>query len=444
MARRSARLVAVLVVGLLGCLGCSLASRHGRFEELDDDSPCQCGLQAQNLLPAETGDHATFVNARRDSAQAQNLLPGDTASLCLTLAHKLEREGMDAEAARQYELARHYQPNLDVAHPLAVLYDRLGNPGLAAAEYERAVEAHPKDADLLNDLGYYHYVHGKWTLAEQYLRRAVANNPQHPRAWTNLGMALAQQGRSQESLEAFKHSVSPADAQYNLGFLLAERGKAAEAREAYREALHLKPGFTAAERALAKLDADAPWTGRKEVTALRVPSGGAEPPARPAGAPKVADAPAPAALEVRSIAQPKHATDDLHAAAAALTDGTRPGAGPLPADVPDQVPASHWVIPTSADPAGSKGEPKATTVVVTPEPPASPPSTASGGAPTVPADPDPIRWLPPPPVPQHRLPAELVPCKPAAPHGDDRGAPAPPAAPPMPAGVLLPGAGTSP
>ena len=414
MVRQSARLSPMILLGLLGCLGCSLAPRQDWPESPDEDYPCRC------------------------AADPQGLPPGEAASLCLTLARKLEQEGLDAEAAREYELARHYQPQVDVAHRLAVVYDRLGNPGLAAAEYERAVEAHPKDADLLNDLGYYHYTHGKWTLAEQYLRRALEVNPEYPRAWTNLGLALAQQGRSQESLEAFKHSVTPAEAQYNLGFVLAERGKKDEARAAYKEAVRLNPGMMAAQAALARLPVGdggpvaPPPSERKDVIAQRVPAGGAAPAlARVAGTGKEAGAPAPAVPAGPPAKDPRQTAEHLAAVAAAGTDGARPGASPLPTDVADRVPARHWVIPTVGDSAGATAEPKDPPASATPGPssPASPMVTGGGSSPADPAEPCTIRWVPPPPTPQHRLPPDLVPCKPPAPRGEDRAAtPAPSAA----------------
>jgi Tfp pilus assembly protein PilF len=393
----------ILLLGLLGCLGCSAAALQGRLGQ-PAERPCVCATPGQDLAA------------------------GDAAALCLTLAHQVEQEGLEAEAARQYELARHYQPEVDVAHRLAVLYDHLGSPALASAEYERAVEAHPNDADLLNDLGYSHYTHGQWAVAEQYLRRAVENNPQHQRAWSNLGMVLAQQGRTRESLEAFQHSVSPAEAQYNVGFLLAERGKTGEARAAYCEALRLQPDLAAAQLALAKLEgpatpsAVAPAQDGKATNVLPVPPGDGPVAVRPASAAKEAGA------------------------AAVVVASTHPPSEPSQAGAPDRVPALPWDIPAGMEPDALKAEPK------------SAGESANRGT---------IEWVPPPPVPQHRLPPELVRCKPAGAHAEDKATPStthadhdpaaptgssnetlpeltPPPAPPMPAGAMLPWAETSP
>ena len=451
MTRRFARHIPMVLLGLLAGAGCAGLAHHSHTDQFDDDAPCQ------------------------SCAKPQDSAPGETASLCLALAHKLEQDGLDAEAARQYELARRYQPQADVAHHLAVLYDRLGSPGLAAAEYERAVEAHPQDADLLNDLGYYHYTHGKWELAEQYLRRAVASNPQHQRAWTNLGMALAQQGHTKESLEAFKHSVSPGQAEYNLGFLLAERGKWDEALVAYREAVRLEPGLTAAKEVLARLEAkgssaDAPaHDDHKKHPDPAFASGGAGPALdAPAAVAQKADVPSPAAPPHSPAGEPDRATEEPRVATV-LTAATQPTTSPLPPDAPDRLRAGHWVIPTGSDPAGAKAAPVGTVTAAAPVPPAEPYTVgiilpAASGAPAEQAT---IHWVPPPPVPQHGLPPDLVPCKAEAAHGGGKAAPAvlhadespatppapgpepppqpaPSAAPPMPAATLPPGTGAPP
>ena len=142
-----------------------------------------------------------------------------------------------------------------MARRLAVVHDRLGNFSQAQAEYERALQASPKDPDLLNDLGYHHYCRGHWTEAEDYLRRATTLQPKHRLAWMNLGLALAQQGRNEESLEAFGRVVRPAEAQCNLAFVLTAQGKRDEAKAAYRQALAQEPDLRLARLALAKLEA---------------------------------------------------------------------------------------------------------------------------------------------------------------------------------------------
>ncbi len=111
----------------------------------------------------------------------------------------------------------------------------------ASEEYKQLLKQNAKDADFLNDIGYCYYNLGNGTRRKNILRQALALNNGHARAWINLGMTLAQEQRTDESLEAFKKVVSPAQAQCNLAFILQTQKKLDEAKTAYRLALSLEP-----------------------------------------------------------------------------------------------------------------------------------------------------------------------------------------------------------
>jgi Tfp pilus assembly protein PilF len=183
------------------------------------------------------------------------LLPAvESARACKAVAESLAAQGHHEQAIEQLLKARSYDPASDVSPSLARLYARLGKDQPAREEFDLAVAAHPNDADLYNDLGYYQYQRGNWSEAEANLRKAVAVSPKHARAWNNLGMTLAQQGMYPESLDAFEKAVKPGEARCNLAFILLAQGKREQARELYNEALKLDSGLTLARQALAKLD----------------------------------------------------------------------------------------------------------------------------------------------------------------------------------------------
>lgn len=184
-------------------------------------------------------------------------LPADVAAnACLKTAEELERRGFDAEAAAEYERARHLNPAVgdSVSHRLAVLYDRAGDDARAAAEFDRAVKRSPNDPDVLNDLGYFHAARGNWAEAESHLQRAVRAKPAHAGAWANLGLVFVKTGRVEEGRKAFERAVPPAQAAYNVGVLLAGAGRPDEARASLRNALALDPGLARAEELLRRLD----------------------------------------------------------------------------------------------------------------------------------------------------------------------------------------------
>jgi Flp pilus assembly protein TadD len=170
-----------------------------------------------------------------------------------------EKSGQDADlqnAIQLFEKARATDPaNAKVAsRRLAALYDKAGEFAKSAAEYEALLKAHPKDADLLNDLGYSHYCRGDWAAAEANLTKAVQIDPNHKKAWVNLGMARTQQGKWDDGFQAFCQAVRPADAHCNVAFLLASQGKTDDAKAQYRQALALDPGLRLARNALARLE----------------------------------------------------------------------------------------------------------------------------------------------------------------------------------------------
>jgi Tfp pilus assembly protein PilF len=215
------------------------------------------------------------------------LPPDKSAELCLAVAQEYDKAGRDADAIFQYERARKLNPKLEVSRRLAVLYDRSGETGKALVEYRAALEAHPRDAGLLNDFGYFHLVRDNFAEAERYLRAALEINPRQSRAWVNLGMALGYQKRFAESYEAFARAVSPAEAYYNVGLILTQWTKEEpehkeEARKALRQALACDPNMHKAQTLLAFLDDPASLPNDPFARKLK-PSRSPAKPAHPAG-----------------------------------------------------------------------------------------------------------------------------------------------------------------
>jgi Tfp pilus assembly protein PilF len=227
MSRRRLSVLLPIVVGVFAPLGCS------RW---------QCCV-SQMMTPSNWIRPCTNpggVCGGGPSATGGDLNTGQTAQLCLQTAQSLEKQGYLTEAIRQYETARQYDPQVKtVSRRLAVLYDKQGDAQRAEAEYERALQEQSGDAELLNDLGYFHYRHDHLQIAENWLRNAVNVNPNLPCAWINLGQVLACQGRSEESYQAFARVLKPAEAYSNLGVLLAKQGHTAEARGVLQKAVSL-------------------------------------------------------------------------------------------------------------------------------------------------------------------------------------------------------------
>jgi Tfp pilus assembly protein PilF len=221
-------------------------------------------------LPVSTGTFFDAPNGPDSPGSARpELPPVASAKVSLTVAESMETHGQYGAAVDLYERARHNDPSLHVAQRLAPLYDRLGDMPHALAEYQRAIKENPRDADVLNSFGYFYYNRGKWSEAEEQLRRALSVSPNHKRAWVNLGLTLGEQGHYVESLEAFRKAVPEADAHSNLAFLLMTQGKRDEAKQEYRRALELNPKLAIAQKALEKLEHPGPVAARDDAGAMQ-------------------------------------------------------------------------------------------------------------------------------------------------------------------------------
>ncbi|MFV0444256.1 MAG: tetratricopeptide repeat protein [Planctomycetaceae bacterium] len=173
----------------------------------------------------------------------------------LQLAEQFAAKGNDGLAIEQYLRVREYQPGRDgIAHPLAVLYDRQGRVDSAEREYRLALDEAPKDADLLNDYGYFLYSQGDLSGAEELYHRALKQNPQHRSAQVNLALAAAEQQRYEEAFILFERAVGPAAAHHNVGVVLARHGKLKEAEQHLLAAAKRDPSLELTQDVLAWID----------------------------------------------------------------------------------------------------------------------------------------------------------------------------------------------
>jgi tetratricopeptide (TPR) repeat protein len=290
----------------------------------------QAGCLSQSGGQGSARREATPRGTAQAAGQTARDLPAEESSrLCLAAAEEMAKSGQDVEAAVYYEKARSLNPRLkEVCRQLAVLYDRIGETQRAKQEYQKALALNPKDAELHNDLGYSCYTRGHWAEAEKHLRKSVALDPTFKCAWINLGLALGQQKRYDEALQAFARAVTPAQAQSNLAFVYSTQGKRDEARKAYDEALRLDPDLAVSRAAMAKLDS--PPGARKEAVARRTK---------------------PAARPISDVLEGGHVVSELqptsHSNSARRPDAVRPVSHTEPAPQPDPARRLDTISPTT-------------------------------------------------------------------------------------------------
>jgi hypothetical protein len=136
--------------------------------------------------------------------------------------------------------------------------------------WERAAAHYPGEASYRHSLGAARFRAGDSIGAIEDLSRALALDPELPRAAFNLGVAYTRLGRHDEAIAAFERAVirdaADVKAWANLGRLLEARGDVTRALTVYRTALDIAPQLTAIRERIVALEgtraADLPVTGR--------------------------------------------------------------------------------------------------------------------------------------------------------------------------------------
>ncbi len=141
---------------------------------------------------------------------------------------------------------------------LAEIFLTQGQFARAIDQYQRAQEAGPLSAEALNQLGYALVQERRAAEAEPYLRRAISLQGNNAAAYSNLGNALQQTGRLEESLAAYRSALAVPDGAFrpethnDFGVALARAGRFDEAIFHFKEAVRLDPSYTAAQQNLMK------------------------------------------------------------------------------------------------------------------------------------------------------------------------------------------------
>jgi Flp pilus assembly protein TadD len=87
----------------------------------------------------------------------------------------------------------------------------MSEPGAALLHLRKLLESGKDNALLRFGLGFEHFRAGDAETAIEHLRRAIAFDPTYSAAWKMLGKALAETGRSEEALSAFRDGIAAAE-----------------------------------------------------------------------------------------------------------------------------------------------------------------------------------------------------------------------------------------
>ncbi len=196
------------------------------------------------------------------SLLAQALLQSGARAEAIAAMQKARAAGVASEAVvRQLGLtlaeAGQTGEALDVLRPLAESTDpqdlnawalalsEAGRQTEALAALERALERDPENGTTLELEGLVALRRGQFAAARDRSLDALQLNPELPRAWNNLGVALYQLGDKDTALDAWQHAVDRdprlVDALWNLGLKGLERGRYDQARKALEQFVAVAP-----------------------------------------------------------------------------------------------------------------------------------------------------------------------------------------------------------
>jgi tetratricopeptide (TPR) repeat protein len=132
----------------------------------------------------------------------------------------------------------------------AYLYHRQHDK--AAAEYARALELNPNDAELIAEMANFLIFEGKPELAIENAKEGIRLNPLHENWYVEyLGWAYAEAGMSKEGLEVFQRAIdleNPGDDQLwyfpTIAIAYAKLGQMDEAHKIVQTLLARKPHYS--------------------------------------------------------------------------------------------------------------------------------------------------------------------------------------------------------
>ncbi|MEZ6059981.1 MAG: hypothetical protein R3C19_06440 [Planctomycetaceae bacterium] len=120
-------------------------------------------------------------------------------------------------AKHLYQQALQLDPRSAAAHHgIAVIADLEKNWGLAEIHYKQALARSPRDASLLNDLGYSYLLQNRFHESSEYLNQAIQVEPNHEHARINLALLSVKRGDRDAAYAQLSHLFPPQEAQRML------------------------------------------------------------------------------------------------------------------------------------------------------------------------------------------------------------------------------------
>jgi len=171
----------------------------------------------------------------------------------IAYARLCERHGQTKQAQELYHMlckSRIVSAKQSAYHRLGVMAGKRGDFIVARDHFKQAAELGSTSAELLNDMGYNYYLMDELVEAETCFRESIKKDPDYKAAQNNLGLALGQQGKFEESYAVFSRVGNEAQAHANMAYVYAQHRHLDQAKAHYLKALGHDGGNKAAAEGL--------------------------------------------------------------------------------------------------------------------------------------------------------------------------------------------------
>lgn len=172
----------------------------------------------------------------------------------ISLARLSERNGSYPTAKKIYQHILQQEPDNQLAlHRMGVIAGREGQYDESVAYLTQAMNAGEPTGEILSDLGYVYYLQDSTEQAKITLEQALAKDPDHKAARSNLAIVYAEMGEYDIALKHFRDVSSEAEALSNLAYIQSQRGDIALAEQNYMRALDIDNKLRPAAEALIQI-----------------------------------------------------------------------------------------------------------------------------------------------------------------------------------------------
>ena len=205
------------------------------------------GCASSSTTAASTTDGKDIVTASDESSGAKR------ARIRLELAGGYFEKGQMTTALDQVKLAIIADPTVSDAYNLrGLIYANLGDDRLAEESFRRALQLNPRDADTMQNYGYFLCQKKRYGEANALFDQALSN-PQYRdtvRTYLTKGACLAQAGQLADAeaslLRAYEIDPANPSVVFNLSDILYQRGEYERARF-YIKRLNAQPAVSNAQ-----------------------------------------------------------------------------------------------------------------------------------------------------------------------------------------------------